>query len=198
MNSGSYYHYREPVLDWSVFYVVTLVGSTLAVVALALSAACGLFYLAELAEEYSTAARRLLRYGIAVVLVLHALILSIDRLSWWRSVVSLVANAAYYQLLATFPWVKLSSPVCITAVFCFAIDNIGWYSLFMLQSGEFPFWSVVSFFVVLVWLVPVGFFVSLAVSDDRIPIGVASPNSKKERRTFASLMNFLMGRKNDF
>lgn len=170
--SRRYFHYREAELDWGAFYFIATISSWVGIIVLALSVASALFYLTELAEEYSVVTKRILRALVFSVAALHGLVLVVDEMSWWRSVLSMAALLGPYRLLLRrFPWVSLSSTVVLAAVAMFVVDNASWYSYFLTTDVELPFWSVVPFFLTMVWLVPIGFFVSLAIEDERMPGG---------------------------
>ena len=187
-------YYHEPELDWGVFYVTTLLAWLLCMVFIALGIASGLFYLAEIAEEFSVVAKRINKALVVSIAVLHLLLLVFDHLSWWRSCLSIASNTAYFQLLRDFPWVRVTSMWAILSIVCFVADNVCWYSFFMMSTGEFPFWSIVSFFVLFVWLVPLGFFVSLAVAEEQLPSGYSSANRAQKKHTIASFLGSLVGR----
>lgn len=70
--------------------------------------AAGLYYLAELAEEYPTYAQRAIRYTIMGLLGLH-LVLLVGDLSAWRLLLGAGAHAVYFSLLKQFPDVSLTS-----------------------------------------------------------------------------------------
>ncbi|CUE74203.1 membrane-associated protein, putative [Bodo saltans] len=203
--SGSdrrYYHYREAELEWSAFYLITTVSSWIGILLIALSVASGLFYLTDLAEDNSSLAKKILRYTIYAITLLHGMIMVVDGISLWRSLLSITTlMVGYLPLLRKFPWVCLSSRPAYVALVLFVLDNIAWYSFFLSGVGEYPFWAIVSFFFMMVWIVPAEFFVSLAVEDERLPasgaVGGGSGNGLADdgRRSsvWRSLINGVTG-----
>ena len=189
------YDYRdhEPELGWGAFYITMTLVSYLASVLGAMSVATGLFYLAELAEEFPTLTKRVLKGLLGVVCALLTLFMVIDGLSPWRCCASVLFHVLYAQLLRGFPWINLTSPLCIGCIAAFLCDNVSWYLFFTSNGGHFPFWSVISFFLLCVWSAPLGFFISLAATEDQLPHGGfsdAKPAGSK-RRTISAVLSSL-------
>lgn len=66
------------------------------------SPACGLYYLAELCEEYVMTTKRLIGYTIQAELLLHLLLFA-DRLPPAALAVGIAAHLSYLRLLKPFP-----------------------------------------------------------------------------------------------
>lgn len=64
--------------------------------------ACGLYYLAELCEEYVMTTKRLIGYTIQAELLLHLLLFA-DRLPPAALAVGIAAHLSYLRLLKPFP-----------------------------------------------------------------------------------------------
>lgn len=195
---------REQPLPWGVFWLGTSIAFYAGILFVALGIAAGLFYLAELAEEYTTIARRVMKYLVITIASLYVLVAAVDGISWWRCLVSVAGQAGYAQLLRRFPWITPSSPAFLLSVVVFATDHILWYSYFsevqQSLSTAVPYWSIVSFFFLFVWSVPFGFFVTCAVADQNLPglggsSGVAGGGDAAgfaggvKRRTFATMLS---------
>ena len=87
----------------------------LVLIFLAVCMACGLYYMAELAEEYSRLTRRILHWSIIVVVVIHVLLLLFDGFPWLATLFGLAMHGVYFQFLKEFPYVNFSSPLFIGA-----------------------------------------------------------------------------------
>lgn len=202
--SSSYYHYREPVLDWGAFYIITTLSSYLFLFLIACCIACGISFLAELCEEHSTATKRVLKLSIPGFILCHLLIALVDGLSWWRSLLSVATLLSYTQLLKTFPWVVLSSPAVIASVVLCVLDTLSWYSYFYGAQGEYPFSSIAAFFALLVWSMPAGLVVSVAVAEEQwlgseLPRGGGGGRAEldgvsKKRRSVVAIVKDLVAR----
>ncbi len=79
--------------------------------AVLLVAATGLYYLAELVEEYTKLAKRIITYVTQAVLVLHVLVLVVDRLPVRCVVAGVAAHSCYLGELQKYPFMQLWSPV---------------------------------------------------------------------------------------
>jgi hypothetical protein len=148
--------------------VTVYLGGYLALVLLAVCLATGIYYIAELAEEYSRAAKWVLTWAVRGVLALHAALLLLDRQPTSCVLAGAAAHVAYASLLPRFPHFAPASPAFVAAVLACALSHALWLRHFYLHtfaSAEF----VAGFFVVAVWLVPFGLFVSLAASDGVLP-----------------------------
>ena len=161
-----------------VAHGLTLLGGYLAVIGATLCLSCGLYYAAELAEEYSVLTGRLLGYATKVALALHVL-LWLDGFPWTRVAVGLGCHACYAWLLNDFPRLELTSPAFALSVAAFLGSHYSWFQ----HLGDYavepmPFLNSLGFFTVFVWLVPFSLFVSLSINDNELPFGAAAPRPK--------------------
>ncbi|KAJ9473570.1 Protein SVP26 [Diplonema papillatum] len=148
------------------------------------SLAAGLYYVAEMAEENTVMARRILKTWLIAVIVVNALLLVVDGLH--QCFVSMVANVVYASLLRNYPFADLSSPAVLASAVIFVIDTISWYLYFVdSTTPSYSITQVIGFFGTLVWVVPFGFFVTLSLSEDALP-GLGTINAEgahiKKRR----------------
>ena len=143
---------------------------------------CARLYLAtEIAEECASVTRFWLR-NLNYVVILTYLILALDGLPLLNVAIGIGTHASYILLFRSFPVVDLiSTPpiLCFTATL---INHFGWFKVllqpeYLLGQGLS---SVIGFFLVLVWLVPIGFFISLTDTGECLPstspIGYHSSN----------------------
>ena len=186
---------------WLLGYVFGYVA--LLVVALALSSA--LYLVAEYAEEFPSFAGKVIKYSLVLVLSLH-LLLWFDGMPWFESVVGIACNVCYASMLSTFPFVEILSVRSIASALAFLAAHYIWFSYF-LNSGS-DILHVVGFFVVMVWFVPGGLFVSLAINDNVLPGvsgsklgagggvggGVGGGGSQKGTNLFKTLFDFVQER----
>ena len=177
-------------LFWLLGYVFGYVA--LLVVALALSSA--LYLVAEYAEEFPTFAGKVVKYCLAVVLVLH-LVLWFDGMPWFESLVGIGCNVCYASMFSTFPFVEILSARSIASALAFLLAHYVWFSYFLENGADIM--HVVGFFVVMVWLVPGGLFVSLSINDNVLP-GVtgsakaaATGEKGKGANLFKSIFDFV-------
>jgi hypothetical protein len=166
----------------SFFVLLVWLSGYVLIAFLSLSVACGLYYLAELTEEYTTTAKKVLRFCIQLNLVIHLLLWIWERFPFVYVALGVLAHLCYFMLLKGFPFIELRSPIFLVCAAVFFLDNIGWMRFFfnhpdLLESCELsPVLPLFSFFAVEVWLVPLGFVTSLSVNDSVLPgIGTDGP-----------------------
>jgi len=154
--------------------LIVYVGGYLSLLLAAVCLATGLYYVAELVEEYTRLAKRVITYALRAVLALHLVLLLFDRQPLSCVLVGAAAHGAYARLLPRFPFVQLASPDFALACAGLVGSHVLWLRHFWhdtYASAEY----VAGFFVVVVWLVPFGFFISLAANDAVLPVGAGAP-----------------------
>eukprot|EP01060_Flectonema_neradi_P022942 TRINITY_DN3115_c0_g1_i5.p1 TRINITY_DN3115_c0_g1~~TRINITY_DN3115_c0_g1_i5.p1 ORF type:complete len:211 (+),score=27.66 TRINITY_DN3115_c0_g1_i5:47-679(+) len=165
---------------------------------MSVSLASGLYYIAELAEENSVMARRILKYWILLVIVANVLLLISSSISFMLGAVSIVAQICYSALLKDYPFTKLSDPAVTLSCICFVIDTVLWYNYFTdYDTPSYSVFQITGFFALFVWPVPFGFFITLSLSDQGLP-GLGSINNQgdgfgdfKKRRGILSVFDYL-------
>ncbi|MCJ1387851.1 erv26 super protein [Xylographa bjoerkii] len=93
--------------------LIGYIGILLGFCFLTLAIASGLYYLSELVEEHTVAAKKLLTRLIYSVIVLQGLLVAVDRFPLGLSALSIASHAVYLQNLRFFPTVRLADPVFI-------------------------------------------------------------------------------------
>lgn len=143
---------------------------------LAGSLATGLYYLAELVEEYSKLTAKVLKHTIQGVAGMHVLLFLMDGTPFTCLLVSLAACAAHGMLLKPYPYISLSSPEFIASCVLTAIQSWMWAGFFRegftIDSRTYGYYTTemtLGFFLIMVLLVPFGFFISLSANEGVLP-----------------------------
>lgn len=89
-------------------------------------AACGLYYLAELCEEYTSLTKRVVYWAILAIEAEHALLLAFERLPLQLVLFGMVAHGCYFQLLKSFPFLQLASPAFLLSCCAVVLSTYGW------------------------------------------------------------------------
>lgn len=166
----------------SLFVLLVYVSGYMFLVFAAVCLACGLYYLVELAEEYTSFTRRLIRWVIYGQLAVHLALWSYERFPFLPCAVGALAHASYALLLASFPFINPLSAPFVASAFLLVVDNVMWFRFFQADVELFysyrvaPGPAVASFFLLVVWLVPLAFFISLSVNDAVLPSAAAAPS----------------------
>uniref|UniRef100_A0A8C5Q1G3 Protein TEX261 n=1 Tax=Leptobrachium leishanense TaxID=445787 RepID=A0A8C5Q1G3_9ANUR len=129
--------------------------------------AAGLYYLAELIEEYTVVTSRIIKYmiwfstGVLIGLYLF------EKFPGVMIGVGLFTNVVYFGLLQTFPFILLTSPNFILSC---ALVVLNHYLAFQYFAEEYyPFSEVLAYFTFCLWLIPFSFFVSLSAGENVLP-----------------------------
>ncbi|TRZ18389.1 hypothetical protein HGM15179_008696 [Zosterops borbonicus] len=140
-------------------YVLSWLSLLVQVAFVTLAIAAGLYYLAELIEEYTVVTRRIIKYMIwfssGVLLCLYLF----EQFPVFLVAVGLFTNLVYFGLLQTFPFIVLTSPNFVLSC---GQRNKNW-GLF------WGFWGVLAYFTFCLWLIPFAFFVSLSAGENVLP-----------------------------
>ncbi|EAT36269.1 AAEL011635-PA [Aedes aegypti] len=131
------------------------------------SIAAGLYYLAELVEEYTVMAKKAITWMIMGSVLLYIVFIFTERFSWTLILCGLGAQALHAAILKNFPYVKFLSPCFLGAVILLLANH---YLAFIYFQQQFhPFTEVMAYFTLCLWLVPFALFVSLSANDNVLP-----------------------------
>ena len=131
--------------------------------------ASGLYYLAELVEEHTVLTKRIMLAANVMVIVVHVLFTLFESLPLLALAVGFAAHGCYFWLLQSFPYVKLLSPSCLCSAVMLVASHAFWCRHFLSHFHQTT--HVLCFFVLNVWLVPFGFFLSLSANEAVLPEG---------------------------
>lgn len=148
-------------------YVLSWLSLFIQVAFITLAVAAGLYYLAELIEEYTVATSRIIKYMIwfstAVLIGLYVF----ERFPTSMIGVGLFTNLVYFGLLQTFPFIMLTSPNFILSCGLVVVNH---YLAFQFFAEEYyPFSEVLAYFTFCLWIIPFAFFVSLSAGENVLP-----------------------------
>lgn len=173
----------------SLFVLIVYVSGYLFLLFAAVCLACGLYYLVELAEEYTLLTKKLIRLTILLHLPLHFLLWIYERFPALPCLIGFASHLVYLLLLRSFPFIEPLSPPFLLSILMFLINNLSWYHFLSSDAELFyqyrvaPVPAIASFFLLVVWLVPCFFFISLTVNDAVLPSSTAPhhqrPSSKR-------------------
>ncbi|XP_044285497.1 protein TEX261 isoform X1 [Varanus komodoensis] len=129
--------------------------------------AAGLYYLAELIEEYTVATSRIIKYMIWFSTAVLVGLYLFEHFPGLMVGVGLFTNLVYFGLLQTFPFIMLTSPNFILSCVLVVLNH---YLAFQYFAEEYyPFSEVLAYFTFCLWLIPFAFFVSLSAGENVLP-----------------------------
>ena len=152
--------------------IVVYTGGYLFMVFIAVCLATGLYYLAEMVEEYTRVTKKVLGWSIKISIGLNVALLVVDRLPFLNIFLSIAALCTYHTLLKKFPFMALTSPEFLGSVAALVANHFMWMRHFRNETIEFHSVEyLLGFFLMVVWIVPFGFFISLAANEQVLPGG---------------------------
>jgi len=182
-----------------------------------------LYLACELAEEYSSIVKRYLhRFTIGIAITF--LILAIDGLPFTKCAFGIFTYISYLPLLANFPFVQPVSIATIWALLVTLANHVFWFNYFISREyrdelsssinsrgryveddgvfgwGGSPAMRVMGFLFIFVWLVPLGFFISLTSIEESLPFATSSGGGgggqRKAKGIFKGFVDSLLEKKN--
>jgi len=159
-------------------YVLSWISFILQLIFATLSIAAGLYYVAEIIEEFTAVTEKIIWWMIVIVSGFFAGLWILEGFPITMIGVGLFSNVVYLGLLRHFPLIELSSPNFILSLILLAINHVLAFRYF----GEeyYPFHEVLAYFTLCVWLVPFTFFVSLSAGDNVLPTSYQSYGGQED------------------
>ena len=114
-----------------LFTGLVYLSGYLFLVFVAVCLACGLYYLAELAEEYVVLTRRIISFSIVSVLVVHGLMFVMEpQLPPMAVGAGILSHVSYVWLLQSFPGLRVLSLSFLVSFACLALSHYMWATYF--------------------------------------------------------------------
>jgi len=148
-------------------YTLSWASTVLQICFVTLAIAAGLYYLAELVEEYTVVTAKAIRWMIILVIFTYIGLFMFENLPTSLILCGLFAQVAHLALLTDFPFFSATSPSFILAVVMVLVNHYFAFSFF--GENYYPFSEVMSYFTICMWLVPFSFFVSLSANENVLP-----------------------------
>ena len=153
--------------DNTFLYLLSWPGSLFQLLFVTLGIAAALYYLAEMIEEYSTKARRYVRYML-LFSILCNIALVIDGMPYYIILNGVLLHLCYYGCLKNFPYVSFSDPFFIVASLLLLLQHYLSYNYFL--ENYCPFSEILAYFTFCLWITPFTFFISATTIDPSLPI----------------------------
>ncbi|XP_050359760.1 protein TEX261 [Nymphalis io] len=148
-------------------YLLSLLSLALQAIFVTLALAAGLFYLAELVEEYTVIAKYVISWFVVVTAAIHVGLILFEDIPFYLNVIGLFQQLLYGLLLKDFPVVRVSSVPFVTAVLNLILHH--YLAIKYFGSVYYAFSEVLAYFTLCLWIVPFALFVSLSANDYVLP-----------------------------
>ncbi|XP_059056449.1 protein TEX261 [Achroia grisella] len=148
-------------------YLMSLLALVIQAVFVTLAIAAGLYYLAELVEEYTVMAKYIITWTVIITASLHIGLIIFEDIPLHLNILGLVQQSLHGVLLRQFPVVRVTSATFIAAVVVLVTHHYFAFQFF--GAVYFSFSEVLSYFTLCLWVVPFALFVSLSANDYVLP-----------------------------
>ncbi|XP_053623405.1 protein TEX261 isoform X2 [Plodia interpunctella] len=148
-------------------YLMSILSIVIQAAFLTLAIASGLYYLAELVEEYTVTAKYIITWTVMITIGLHICLMIFDDLPFHLNALGLVQQTLHIVLLREFPVVRVTSPAFVGAVVTLILHHYTAFKYFGMVYYNFS--EVLAYFTLCLWVVPFALFVSLSANDYVLP-----------------------------
>lgn len=148
-------------------YILSWIALIVQVCFITVAVAAGLYYLAELVEEYTVMTKRVVWWMNVITLSFYVGFLLFEDFPTSLIVCGIISQVAHLFILKTFLFVVIASPAFIVGVIMLIINH---YLAFQYFASVYYFFSeVIAYFTLCLWLVLFAFFVSLLANENVLP-----------------------------
>ncbi|CAD7089626.1 unnamed protein product [Hermetia illucens] len=151
----------------SLLFILSYVSIVVHIFFVTVSVAAGLYYLAELVEEYSVTAKRTINWIILGTSAIYVLFIFTDKLPWSVILCGLGAQLFHLLIMKNFPFVEFLSFPFLGTIAMLVANHFLAFQYF--TSNYHPFSEVLAYFTLCIWVVPFALFVSLSANDNVLP-----------------------------
>ncbi|SPP73562.1 protein TEX261 [Drosophila guanche] len=180
-------------------YILGWISLGIQITFLTLSIVAGLYYLAELAEEYTTQARRCILFMISFTIFVYIMLMVFEDLPWSMLLCGFVAQGFHLSIMGGFPFIRLLSVPFLGSLVMLVVNHLLAFQYF--TTVYVPFTQVLAYFTICMWIVPFALFVSLSANDSvlptvneqsrRSPDVVSNYFSRNKKQGLLSLFNYM-------
>lgn len=129
--------------------------------------AAGLYYLAELVEEFTVMTGKIIRIIILMTFAVYVGLFVFEDLPITLIGCGLLSQVMHLLVLRTFPFFNLYSVPFVSASALVIVNHILAFNFFSYKAYAFS--EVLAYFTICLWLVPFAFVVSLNANDSVLP-----------------------------
>lgn len=155
-----------------LLFILSWISLAIQIIFITLSIVAGLYYLAELAEEYTTSTRKFILFMISFTIFVYLLLIFFEDFSWTIVLCGLTAQGFHFSIMNNFPFIRLLSVQFIGSLVMLVINHLLAFQYF--TSVYVPFTQVLAYFTICMWMVPFALFVSVNANDNVLPTTIGS------------------------
>ncbi|XP_055383402.1 protein TEX261 [Condylostylus longicornis] len=151
-------------------YILSYISTIIQICFITIAIAAGLYYLAELVEEYTVIAKKIISWLVIFTTSIYVLFIFVDDLPWTMVLCGLTEQLFHFIIMKDFPYVEFFSFSFLGAVLLLIINHILAFREF--ATIYYPFSEVMAYFTLCLWLVPFALFISLSANNNVLPTTV--------------------------
>ncbi|XP_013113847.1 protein TEX261 [Stomoxys calcitrans] len=182
-------------------YILSWIALVLQIIFVTISIAAGLYYIAELVEEYTSAARKMILMMISFTMFVYVMFIFCDELPWSIIIMGFITQFLHLSIMSSFPFIRFLSLPFIGTVVCLIANHLLAFQYF--TSVYYPFTQILAYFTICLWMVPFALFVSLSANDNVLPTTINDSHlaanqdvvsnyfSRGKKQGLLSLFNYL-------
>ncbi|XP_013780078.1 protein TEX261-like isoform X1 [Limulus polyphemus] len=148
-------------------YFLSWVATVVQLCFVVLAVAAGLYYLADIVEEYTVMTGKIIRFLILVTLCIYVCLFLFEDLPLSLILCGAANQIGHLFILRTFPFFILTSAPFIVTVALLVINHYLAFNYF--GSVYYHFSEVLAYFTLCLWIVPFAFFISLSANENILP-----------------------------
>uniref|UniRef100_U5EY91 Protein TEX261 n=1 Tax=Corethrella appendiculata TaxID=1370023 RepID=U5EY91_9DIPT len=131
------------------------------------SIAAGLYYLAELVEEFTVTAKKIISWIVILTTFIYLTFIFTENFSWLMIGCGIFAQGVHGLILKNFPYIKFLSIQFLSGVILLLVNH--YFAFVYFQQNYHTFSEVMAYFTLCLWLVPFALFISLSANDNVLP-----------------------------
>lgn len=148
-------------------YLLSWMSTFIHIALCTLSLAAGLYYIAEVVEEYTVLTAKVIRYMIYATSIAYIGIYLFEGFPFYMAFFGVLTNLDYYIVLSSFPSISLSSMSFIMGSILVLCNHYFAFQYF--TTVYYPFPEILAYFTICLWLIPFSFFISLSINEYTLP-----------------------------
>ncbi|KAF5273399.1 hypothetical protein FQA39_LY07416 [Lamprigera yunnana] len=147
--------------------IITYLAFIVQILFLTIAIAAGLYYLAELVEEYTVITKKIIWWTNTSVTIVYICLWLFENFPTLIVACGIVSQLSHFVILVDFPYVVFTSFSFLIAASFIIINH---YLAFRHFANVFySFSEVMAYFTLCLWVVPFALFISLSANENVLP-----------------------------
>ncbi|XP_040576407.1 protein TEX261 [Lepeophtheirus salmonis] len=151
---------------WFLYYL-SWFSTMLHIFLAVMTIAAGLYYLADIVEEYTMMTSKVIKWSVMTTLGLYVGLFLFEGFPTTLVLCGLLSQTNHLLLLSSFPFFAVFSPSFIIAIVFVFVNHYLAFQFF--GETHYSFTEVMAYFTLCLWFVPFIFFVSLSANENSLP-----------------------------